>query len=155
MTSRLNSWVAGVLVVVCVVAQVVVAVPHHHHDHSEVPCFNITHCVEHDEGVGDANASKCSHDHCAPEQQPTSDHHCTVKVDVAEVAACQPHHRCPVCELGELNDFFALDVLIPEELITSLHSFTLTRWRQQPVAVDKYALFIASVHPTRAPSILS
>jgi hypothetical protein len=153
MTGVRNRWLVGALAVVCIAAQTLVALPHHHHGEEQLPCFNITHCIEHEsDHTGDT--ADCHHDHCTPESEPVADHHCNAKVDVAELPAFQSHHRCPTCELAVVNDFFAPEPLIPEELFTTLHSFTLTRWRQQPAAVDKYALFFAEVHSARAPSIL-
>jgi hypothetical protein len=153
MTSKLNRWMMGILAVVCITAQTLVALPHHHHGDAVMPCFNITHCAEHENGHAAEDAT-CHHDHRTPESEPAADHHCNVRVDVAEAPTFQPHNRCPVCELAAVNDFFASEVLVPAELFTSLHSFTLTRWRQQPAAVDRCALFFAEVHSARAPSIL-
>lgn len=147
------------LAVVCIAAQALVAMPHHHHGDVVAPCFNIVHCFgddgEHTNNFKHTDGSEdCSHNHCTPEGEPATDHHCNVRIDVAEVPALQSHHRCAVCELAAVNNFFASEVLVPAELFTTLHSFTLTRWRQQPASVDKYAIFIAEVHSARAPSIL-
>lgn len=150
MMRKQYKWLAVALAVLCVAAQAVVVVPHHHHGDTEAPCFNIVHCVQHDDSHDDGSAG-CCHDHCAPEQAPVSDHGCNVKVDAAEMQTFKSQ-RCPICELAAVNDFFAPEALVPGGRINTLHSFTLTRWRQQPVAVDKYALFVAEVHSARAPS---
>lgn len=143
-------WVAVVFAVLCVAAQALVVVPHHHHGGSEAPCFNIVHCVEHD-GHRHEEPQGCCHDHCAPEQTPAADHGCQVRVDIAEVVSEQAY-RALIGGIAAVNDFYAPELVISEEQINTIHSFTLTRWRQQPPEVDKCVLFITEAHSVRAPS---
>lgn len=151
MVFRKHKWIAVVLAVVCVAVQALVIIPHHHHVESEAPCFNFVHCIEHSQEHAEEHQG-CCHDHCAPEQAPASEHECYVKVDIAEVVSEQVY-RAIISEISIINDFFAPEAAVSAEQINTLHSFTLTRWRQMPVVMDKCVIFIMEAHSPRAPSL--
>lgn len=150
MRLRKQKWIIRTAAAVCIAVQALVIVPHHHHGDSEAPCFNIDHCANHTQ-EHDEDRPGCCHDHCTPEQEPVSGHQCSVKIDAAQVVS-EYSYRAILCEISLINDFFAPEPIISPELTNSIHSFTLTRWRQQPCPVDRYALFIAEARPARAPS---
>lgn len=142
-----HKWMATFFAAMCVAAQAVVVVPHHHHGDAQSPCFNPVHCVEHLEEHGQ-DEHGCDHGHCAPE---SDDFGCVVKIDIAEVVSEQAY-RAFIDGLSAVNQFFAPEIVISAEGINTLHSFTLTRWRQQPDRVDDYALIVTEAHSVRAPS---
>lgn len=143
-----HKWLATLFAALCVAAQAAVIVPHHHHGDAEHPCFNIVHCIEHLEGHEQEQDHDCEHGHCAPE---SDDFGCVVKIDIAEVVSLQAY-RAIIDGMSVVNQFFAPEIVISAEGINTLHSFTLTRWRQQPDAVDDYALIVTEAHSVRAPS---
>lgn len=147
MTSGRHKWLAIFFAVLCITAQAAVIVPHHHHGDAQNPCFNPVHCIEHLEGHGQEEHG-CDHGHCAPK---SDDFDCGVKIDIAEVVS-EHTYRSIIDGITAINDFFAPEIVISVEGINTLHSFTLTRWRQQPDRVDDYALFVTDAHSVRAPS---
>lgn len=65
------------VMVLCAVAQIIIAMPHHHHEGSEVPCFNILHCVDSHVHAG-CDHSGCAHDHSGAHQHDSDDSQCTL-----------------------------------------------------------------------------